>query len=74
MNGEFTELLEEIKRWSTQVHEQRHRENLAKFERIFEKLDGLPCDRREGFSKYIKWHLGILTTIIFGILFKVFLQ
>ena len=61
MNGEFQELLTEIKSWSKQVHEQRHQENLSKFDRVFDRLSKLPCERRAGFYTYVKWHLGILT-------------
>jgi len=64
MNGEFAELLKEIKEWSNEVHGQRHLENLAKFELIFKKLDKLPCERRAGLYTYVKWHLGALTAAL----------
>ena len=65
MNGEFLELLNAIKEWSNEVHGQRHQENLKKFEQLFERLNKLPCDKREGFYTYVKWHLGILTAALF---------
>lgn len=51
MNGEFNELFGKIQEWSKQVHEQRHNENLDKFEKIFNRLNELPC---KGNSVWIK--------------------
>ena len=63
MNGEFQELLDALKDWG----KERHEENLKKFEKIFDKLDNLPCDERKGLYGSIKTQLGlhwILITII----------
>ena len=77
MNGEFAELLKEIKDWSNEVHGQRHHENLKKFELIFEKLDKLPCAERKGLYSSIKntlglhWFLiGVILVAILGLAFK----
>jgi hypothetical protein len=53
--------------------EQQHKENLKKFDELFERWNKLPCDKRAGFYTYAKWHLRILTAIVLGMLFKVFL-
>ena len=75
MNGEFQELLQEIKTFSKQVHEQRHKENLFKFDKIDENQKDIYkiLNTRQGFYTYVKWHLGILTTLMLGVLFKVFI-
>lgn len=59
MNGEFQELYKAIKKLNESVATtlsdvvlQRHKENLVKFEKIFDRLDRLPCDERRAFTKY----------------------
>ena len=77
MNGEFLELLNAIKLWSNEVHNQRHQENLKKFEKLFDKLDNLPCAERKGLYSSIKntlglhWFLiGVILVAILGLAFK----
>ena len=53
MNGEFLELFEKIQEWSKQVHDQRHRENLTKFEKLFHAIECLPCKTH---VETLRWH------------------
>ena len=67
MNGEFSELLTEIKRWSNEVHSQRHKENLAKFDRIYDELKELA--KLPVQIKFIVIAVGFLYTGLATILF-----
>lgn len=53
---------------------ERHAENKETIGNIFKRLDKLPCDSREGFFTYTRWHLGILTTIVLGIMIRLILK
>lgn len=72
MNGEFSELFDAIKKFSNEVHNQRHQENLQKFEKLFDKLDKLPCDERKGvygsIRKQLNIHWILITIILIAIL------
>ena len=64
MNGEFAELLKEIKAWSNEVHGQRHQENLEKFSLIFTKLDSLPCKERNGIYNSHETQLKVICSLV----------
>ena len=64
MNGELTQLLKEIKDWSGKLHDQRHKENLQKFDKIFSKLDNLPCGRHDAWVKILTISNGALWVTI----------
>ena len=60
MNGQMQELLEVLKEWS----DERHKENLAKFDLIFKRLNSLPCDERKGLYTSIKSQIAVMWTLI----------
>ena len=62
MNGDLTELFEAIKHWSKEIHEQRHRENLDKFDKLFSKLDTLIA--LKGDVRWLTWSVRILWIVL----------
>ena len=62
MNGELNELFGEIKKWSKEIHEQRHKENLVKFDKIFNKLDCLTPIK--GDVRWLTWSVRLLWIVI----------
>jgi len=82
MNGEFSELYSKLKsdfdilqatileRWTNHDRQanERHIDNTTKFKELFDRMNVLPCKERRGIYTYLKWHIGILTTIVLGIL------
>ena len=62
MNGDLTELFEAIKHWSKEIHEQRHRENLTKFDKLFSKLDTLIA--LKGDVRWLTWSVRILWIVL----------
>ena len=65
MNGETKELRDAI----AKISDERHKENLTKFEKIFDKLDKLPCGERKGFYTNTKAQL----VLIWGAIGAIFL-
>lgn len=70
MNGQTQELLKALKEW----HDERHNENLKKFEKIFKKLEDLPCGKRNSLLKILELsHICLWATVLF-ILSYIFLK
>ena len=68
MNGQLTELLKEIKSWSAQLHDQRHKENLTKFDTIFTKLDTLIQLKTD--VQWLTWGVRGTYLVIIGVLLR----
>lgn len=81
MNGEFLELYNALAKYiddKQKSHisgaDQRHKENLNKFDRIFTWLQALPCKERAWIVKAIYGIYGIFGAIVIGIIAHIFIK
>lgn len=79
MNGDLNELLTEIKAWSKQIHEQRHKENLSKFDKLFDLVRDLPCkghiEKFKSVETRISWlYLVFIVVVIGGIVLGLWIK
>ncbi len=70
MNGQLTELFTKIQTWSKEIHDQRHKENLQKFDKLFDELKNVTILAND--VKWLTWGFrviygGIIYYLIRGI-------